>query len=62
MDDINLLDDDIVMSLLQAITDGFVVVEREGMSVRYPCQPLLIATFNADDAELKDSFKGILPQ
>lgn len=59
VDDINLLDDDVVMSLLQAINDGFVVVEREGMSVRYPCQPLLIATFNADDAELKESFKGL---
>ena len=42
--------------LLQAITDGFVLVEREGISVRYPCKPVMIATFNPEDAELKDVF------
>lgn len=57
VDDINLLDNEITTTLLQAITDGFVQVEREGMNVRYPCKPSLIATFNSDDADLKDSFK-----
>ena len=33
----------------QAITDGFVIVEREGISVKYPCKPLLIATLNPED-------------
>ena len=32
VDDINLLDTDLVTMLLQAITDGFVIVEREGES------------------------------
>jgi predicted ATPase with chaperone activity len=58
VDDINLLESDIVMSLLQSIHDGRVLVEREGMSVRYPCKPILCATFNSDDAEFKDFFKG----
>ena len=46
VDDINLLDTDLVTTMLQAITDGFVIVEREGISVKYPCKPILIATFN----------------
>lgn len=56
VDDINLLDDDLVTMLLQAITDGFVIVEREGISVKYPCRPTLIATLNPEDSELKDVF------
>lgn len=56
IDDINLLDVDLVTMLLQAITDGFVIVEREGISVKYPCKPMLIATLNPADSELKDVF------
>ena len=56
IDDINLLDTDLLTMLLQAITDGFVLVEREGISVRYPCKPVMIATFNPEDSELKDVF------
>eukprot|EP01041_Mallomonas_annulata_P003084 gene3084-6049_t len=57
VDDINLIDPDIVAALLQAVSDGFVCVEREGISVRYPCQPLLVATYNPDDAEFKAVFQ-----
>eukprot|EP01042_Synura_sphagnicola_P029226 gene29226-37702_t len=56
VDDINLLDADLVTMMLQAITDGFVQLEREGISVRYPCKPVLIATLNPEDSELKDVF------
>lgn len=56
IDDINLLDTDLVTMLLQSVTDGFVIVEREGISVKYPCKPMLIATLNPEDSELKDVF------
>ena len=56
VDDVNLLDTDLTTMMLQAITDGFVIVEREGISVKYPCKPMMIATLNPEDSELKDTF------
>jgi hypothetical protein len=58
VDDINLIDVDLVIMMLQAITDGFVIVEREGIAVKYPCRPILIATINPEETELKDTFLG----
>ena len=54
IDDLNLLDAETANILLNVVTDGFVIVEREGISVRYPCKPLMIATFNPEEAELRD--------
>jgi len=54
VDDINLLDEETANILLNVVNDGFVNVEREGISLRYPCKPLLIATFNPDEGELRD--------
>lgn len=54
VDDINLLDEETANILLNVVTEGEVIVEREGLSLRYPCKPLLIATFNPDEGELRD--------
>lgn len=54
VDDINLLDEETANILLNVVNDGYVIVEREGISLRYPCKPLLIATFNPDEGELRD--------
>lgn len=54
VDDMNLMDDSLANVLLNSLADGFVIVEREGLSVRYPCQPLLLATYNPDEGEMRD--------
>jgi len=53
VDDINLLDAELSNILLSVVSEGWVNVEREGISVRYPCKPLLLATFNPEENELR---------
>eukprot|EP00968_Pinguiococcus_pyrenoidosus_P019344 scaffold2094_cov239-Pinguiococcus_pyrenoidosus.AAC.18 len=54
LDDINLLDSELSNILMGVISDGFVNVEREGVSVRYPCKPILVATYNPEENEVRD--------
>lgn len=54
VDDINLLDEETANILLNVVNEGYVIVEREGISLRYPCKPLLVATFNPEESGLRD--------
>jgi magnesium chelatase subunit D len=54
VDDINLLDEETLHILFNVLTDGYVHVEREALSVKYPCRPLFLATYNPEEGELSE--------
>jgi magnesium chelatase subunit D len=54
IDDVNLLEEEATLLIMNVLADGYVQVEREGMSLKYPCRPLLVATFNPQEGEVRD--------
>jgi len=55
IDDVNLLDEAASSVLLAALSDGKVHVEREGLSLEYPCRPAAcVATYNGAYEEMRE--------
>lgn len=55
VDDINLLDEEAANLLLNVLNEGWVRVEREGLSVQYPCKPcIFVATYNPEEGEFRE--------
>ncbi len=53
IDEVNLLDDHLVDSILDAAESGENVVEREGQSLRHASRFILIGTMNPEEGELR---------
>ncbi len=53
IDEVNLLDDYIADTLLDAAAMGWNVVEREGVSVRHPSRFILVGSMNPEEGELR---------
>ena len=52
VDDVNLMDQRVLASVLDCVDSGRVILEREGVSGEYSCDTMLIATMNPSDSDL----------
>ena len=55
-DEVNLLPDSIVSTLICAASAGENLVEREGVSYRHPCRFALVGTMNPEEGKLRAQF------
>ncbi len=53
IDEVNLLEDSIVDSILDAAASGVNIVEREGVSYTHPARFILVGTMNPEEGELR---------
>jgi magnesium chelatase subunit D len=53
IDEVNLLDDSIVDSILDSAASGINIVEREGVSYTHPAKFILVGTMNPEEGELR---------
>ena len=56
VDEVNLLDDHLVDSILAAAASGVNTVEREGISFSHPARFILVGTMNPEEGELRPQF------
>ena len=61
VDEINLLPDHIVDSILDAAAMGWNIVEREAISVSHPSRFLLVGTMNPEEGDLRPQLLDRLP-